>query len=239
MGRLILVRHAQASFLSPDYDQLSPVGEQQARLLGEYWTRRKVAFDRVYFGPRVRQKDTAKIVGEFYRGAQVHFPEPAVMEEFDEFEGEAVLRQSLPRLLETDPTIRNLHGAFVASESASDKRRSFERLFAVVIGRWVSGEVVAPGVECWSEFCSRVHRGLSRLASEAGPNEQAAVFSSGGPIAVAMQRALNLSSQDTLRTAGMSRNCSYSEFLFSGDRFTLSVFNAFPHLDDAELLTYR
>jgi hypothetical protein len=25
--------------------------------------------------------------------------------------------------------------------------------------------------------------------------------------------------------------------LFSGDRFTLSTFNAFPHLDDAALLT--
>ena len=56
---------------------------------------------------------------------------------------------------------------------------------------------------------------------------------------MAMQRALNLSPQDTLRVAWMSRNCSYSEFLFSGDRFTLSTFNAFPHLDDAALLTYR
>jgi hypothetical protein len=37
----------------------------------------------------------------------------------------------------------------------------------------------------------------------------------------------------------MSRNCSYSEFLFSGERFTLSAFNAFPHLDDPALLTYR
>jgi hypothetical protein len=54
-----------------------------------------------------------------------------------------------------------------------------------------------------------------------------------------MQRALHLSSEDTLKTMWMSRNCSYSEFLFSGDRFTLSSFNAFPHLDDAGLLTYR
>jgi hypothetical protein len=27
--------------------------------------------------------------------------------------------------------------------------------------------------------------------------------------------------------------------LFSGDLFTLSTVNAFPHLDDAALLTYR
>jgi hypothetical protein len=54
-----------------------------------------------------------------------------------------------------------------------------------------------------------------------------------------MQRALNLSPQDTLRVTWMSRNCSYSEFIFSGARFTLSAFNAFPHLDDPSMLTYR
>jgi hypothetical protein len=54
-----------------------------------------------------------------------------------------------------------------------------------------------------------------------------------------MRRALHLSSQDTLRTTWMVRNSSFSEFLFSKDRFTLSTFNAFPHLDDVSLLTYR
>ena len=48
MGRLLLVRHAQASFLSQNYDQLSPRGETQARLLGEYWVKQNVVFDRVF-----------------------------------------------------------------------------------------------------------------------------------------------------------------------------------------------
>jgi hypothetical protein len=37
----------------------------------------------------------------------------------------------------------------------------------------------------------------------------------------------------------MSRNASFSVFLSSGDRFTLSSFNAHPHLEDERLLTYR
>lgn len=69
--------------------------------------------------------------------------------------------------------------------------------------------------------------------------ERVAIFTSGGPIGAAMQRALNLSPRDTLRITWMSRNCSYSEFLCSGERFTLSSFNSFPHLDDPSLLTYR
>ena len=37
MGTLYLVRHGQASFGADDYDQLSPLGHQQAVRLGEYW----------------------------------------------------------------------------------------------------------------------------------------------------------------------------------------------------------
>ena len=237
MGRLIVVRHGQASFLAADYDRLSPLGEQQARLLGEYWARRNVAFDRIFSGPRARQKDTAQIVASAYIGG-VDFPEPMVMAEFDEYDGERVLRTSLPQLVESDPSIRELHEAFLKAPG-SEQRRSFQKLFEVVIGKWVDGEVAVPGIESWSEFCARVHRGISKVVSSAPSNEQVAIFSSGGPIAVAMQRALNLSPRDTLRTSWMSRNCSYSEFLFSADRFTLSTFNAFPYLDDAELWTYR
>src|ERR1700740_634212 len=51
MGRLFLVRHAQASFLSQNYDQLSPLGGTQARLLGQYWAQHHVLFDRVGTGP--------------------------------------------------------------------------------------------------------------------------------------------------------------------------------------------
>ena len=47
MSLLTLVRHGQASFFQEDYDQLSPLGEQQARLLGEHWVRQGVRFDEI------------------------------------------------------------------------------------------------------------------------------------------------------------------------------------------------
>ena len=239
MSRILIVRHAQASFLSADYDRLSAVGETQARRLGEYWSQQKVMFDRVYSGPCVRQSDTAKIVAAVYGTAELRFPEPVSVQEFDEYAGEAVLRKTLPELIGRDQAIRDLHEAFLRSKDACEQRRAFQKLFEIVIGRWVDGELAAPGVESWSDFCARVNYGLARVASEAASNEQIAIFSSGGPIGAAMQRALNLSPRNTLRASWMSQNCSYSEFLFSADRFTLSAFNAFPHLDDAELLTYR
>jgi broad specificity phosphatase PhoE len=239
VSRIFLVRHAQASFLEPDYDKLSPTGETQARLLGEYWASRSIVFDGVYSGPRVRQIDTAEIVAGAFRQMGAVFAERAVMEEFDEYQGEDVLRKSVPELLDTDARIRDLHHAFQSAVTPGEKRTTFQRMFEAVVTKWVDGEIPLRDVESWPEFCARVNRGLSKLTSSKTRGERVVIFSSGGPIGVAMQRALNLSPRDTLRVTWMSRNCSYSEFLCSGERFTLSAFNAFPHLDDPSLLTYR
>jgi broad specificity phosphatase PhoE len=239
MSRLLLIRHAQASFLDQNYDKLSALGESQARHLGQYWKRKKIVFDRVYSGPRVRQKDTARIVAESYRDAGLSFPEPMEVPEFDEYHGDAVLEQGLPQLLESNREVRELHQAFQNSTSSDRRLANFEKMFEMLITKWVEGEVVLPTVESWAEFCARVDRGLSQCMSATGRGQQIAIFCSGGLVGVAMRRALHLSYRDTLRAAWMIRNCSCSEFLFSGDRFTLSSLNAFPHLDDVSLLTYR
>lgn len=239
MSRLLLVRHGQASFLEQNYDQLSATGERQARLLGEYWSHRRMVFPRVYSGPRSRQIETARIVGEIYKDSGLPWPEVQVMQEFDEYHGEWVMESSLAALADRDPQVRDLQQAFLNASTPGEKHKTFQRLFEVVIGKWVSGEVHVENIESWPEFCARVQRGLSLVCSANGSGEDVAVFSSGGPIGVSLQRALELSPENTLKVAWMARNCSITEFLFSRDRFTLSTFNAFPHLDDPSLLTYR
>jgi broad specificity phosphatase PhoE len=239
VSRIFLVRHAQASFGERDYDKLSATGYSQARLLGEYWAKREVVWDRVITGPRVRQKDTAGIVGEAYRKAGLGFPEPEVDLGFDEYHGDQVMERGLPGLVARDAEVRRLYEAFESSGSAGSRMRNFQKLFEAVIGRWVEGEIPVEGIESWPDFCARVQRGLAGVAGGDGRGQQVAIITSGGPISVAMQRALELTAQNTLRVAWMVRNCATSEFLASGARFTLSSFNEVPHLDDAALLTYR
>jgi broad specificity phosphatase PhoE len=242
MSHIILVRHGQASFLGPDYDKLCANGEAQAGLLGEYWARRGVVFSSVYSGPRVRQRETAGIVAEAYRNAGLAFPDTVVMSEFDEYQAEAVLRECLPQLLLVNVEIRELRRAYEdSSESAGsdDRRKSFQRLFEAVIAKWVAGEVIASGIESWHEFCVRVERGLAQVVRDTPPAASAVVFTSAGAIGAAMRRALHLSAGDALQLTWMSRNASFSGFLASGERFTLSTFNAHPHLDGDGLLTYR
>ncbi|MFZ0276429.1 MAG: histidine phosphatase family protein [Candidatus Sulfotelmatobacter sp.] len=239
MSRVILVRHAQASFLEPNYDKLCAVGEEQARLLGEYWARRGVQFSRACSGPGVRQVQTARIVEEAYRRLGLEFPEVAVMKEFDEYSAEAVLKLGLPQMLENSQEVRGLHRAFEQANDIDERKRTFQQMFEVVISMWVSGGLVIDGVESWPDFCARVDRGIAAIANSAAPAGDSVVFTSGGPIGVAMRRSLHLSHADTLQLTWMSRNSSFTEFLSSGDRFTLSTFNAHPHLEDKDLLTYR
>jgi broad specificity phosphatase PhoE len=239
MSRVILVRHAQASFLEPIYDKLCATGEVQARLLGEYWARRGVLFSCAWSGPRVRQVQTGRIVGDAYRRVGREFPELAVTNEFDEYPAEAVLKQGLPQVLERSQAVRDLHRAFEQSKDTDARKRRFQQMFEAVIGMWVSGELVVEGVESWQDFCARVDRGIATIVNSTTLSGDSVVFTSGGPIGVAMRRALNLSHADTLQLTWMSRNASFTEFLSSGSRFTLSTFNAHPHLEDESLLTYR
>lgn len=239
MSHLILVRHGQASFLEPDYDRLSAKGEAQGRLLGEFWARKNLVFDLVVSGPRRRQKETARIVGECYREAGLSWPEPAVVPEFDEFQAEAVMARSLPQLVASDERIRELHRAFLEAQGKEQRFKTFQRVFELVVGRWARGELPLPGLEPWPEFCARVERGLERLCDNGLRGRRVAVFSSGGPVGVAMQRALNLDTGATLRTAWMVANGAFSEFLFSPGRFTLHSYNAYPHITDPSFLTYR
>ena len=239
MGILYLVRHAQASFLQPDYDKLSALGEAQSRLLGEHWAQRKIIFDRVGVGPCARHRDTVRLASAAYQKAGLNFPEPQTLPELDEYHAEEVLRGTLPALLEKDQQIRDLHTACHAAESNIEQRKTFQHLFAAVISDWVRGVIHAEGVETWLEFCARVNFGLERFLASEKRGERIAIFTSGGPIAVATQRALHLSPESTLQMTWMSRNSSWSEFLYSAERFTLSSFNIHEHIADPQMLTYR
>jgi broad specificity phosphatase PhoE len=162
-----------------------------------------------------------------------------VLETFDEFQAEAVMERSMPALLESDSGIRTMHVAFQNSRTRPEQFKTFQQIFEVVIGRWAGGNLPLDGIEPWPDFSARVQRGLAELSANGNGGEQIAIFTSGGPVGVAMQRALDLSTEATLKAAWMVRNCSYSEFLFSAGRFTLSSYNATPHFTDPEFITHR
>ena len=239
MSHLILVRHGQATFPYEDQDHLTGIGQAQAQLLGCFWAAERIEFDQVYTGPCGRHLETAGLAGEVFRDEGLHWPEPVVLESLDEYQAGAVLDKGLARLRETNDRIADLWLAWESSSDSLEKEKNWNRMFEVVLHLWAHEEIELDDVEPWRDFCARADRGISEIVADGGSGRVVAAFTSGGPIGVAAQRALETSTQKTLQMAWMIRNASLSEFLFSADRFTLSTFNTFPHLRNPSVLTYR
>jgi broad specificity phosphatase PhoE len=233
MGTLLLVRHGQASAFEDNYDRLSTLGERQAGMLGESWRRRELRLDRVFVGPRVRQQRTAEIAAE--TGG---LPPPVVLEDLDEMRVEPLFREHLPDLFTKHAHLAALGDAMVAADGDKARARGFARLFEAVLQLWLRGEVSAPGVESWLEFRARVRYALALVRAEAR-GQRIVAFTSAGPVASAVQLALGADDDTTLSLAFRVRNSSISEFVFSGERFSLASFNETPHLPDAALVTVR
>ena len=239
MALLALVRHGQASFLTGNYDRLSELGELQSRKLGEYWLRTRTMFDQVYYGPAQRHVRTGECVAAVFHEAGVAWPGAIAAPELDEYPGIEVMRTFLPGLMETHEDIRALEAQFREAGEKSAAARVYDRLFQRITRMWVGGELDSPEVESWQAFCERVDRGIGRIRESAGRNARVVVFTSGGVIAATARTALDLSPQKTLELSWTPRNATYTEFLFSKERFSLSSFNNLPHLEDAAMITYR
>jgi broad specificity phosphatase PhoE len=247
MATMLLVRHGQASWFEENYDRLSTVGEAQSRLLGQLWAARDVEITRVFTGPRVRQIRSAELCGEAYAAAGRHWPVPVVLDDLDEMRIEPLFREQMPELFERHAHLRALGDSLLAADGNEARARIFDRLFQGVVGMWMQGQVAADGVETWDQFRARVQRGL-RAAQEfrsegnlarSPSGRVVAVFTSAGVIITAAQQALAISDERTLGLAARLRNSSISEFLFSGDRWSLVSFNSVPHIAAPEMITYR
>ena len=235
MSSLYFIRHGQASFGAGNYDQLSELGIRQARILGDYLASLDFVFDKAYSGEMARQVDTAKAVLGAMPGHGESFP-VTVWPEFNEYSSDEVFRLQLPVVLEEEPQLRPL------SERIFTDRKAFQIVFEKIMMRWISGRYDLPGCETWVEFSRRVQKGIGRIMEESGRGKTVALFSSGGPLCILMQRALNLTDESALRVNWTVKNASVTEFLFNGDRLTLSSYNSTAHLEQQkvpELLTYR
>jgi broad specificity phosphatase PhoE len=238
MSVLTLVRHAQASFHAADYDELSPRGREQARLLGEFWVQRGIDFDAVYCGPRVRQRHTAEITGTAFTQAGRPWPELAVLQEFDEYDLAGMFRTLAPELALRNARFAELMMTYRRERECPGRTRVFQRVFEALTAHWATTQEVVAGMEAFAEFRERIRRGLRRVMDVQGSGRRVAVFTSGGVIGTAIRLALDTPDRMALELNWRLRNCSLTEFVFTKDRFTLDGFNALPHLEDSAQWTY-
>lgn len=239
MGRLTLVRHGQAAFLTDDYDRLSPLGKRQLRYLGDYWASTNIQVDRFATGTLKRHRESAKALLEAFHAAGKPLPEVVEVPGLDEFPWDAMLNHASQELTATMPELRALHGAFLGASAPRDKHRTFQVFMELVTRMWAQDAFQTPAVETFDAFNARVSTALDALMQDQPPGTHVVAITSGGPAAVAVRRALELPPEKTLELIWTLRNGALVEFLFKPDRFSLSMFNATPHLGTPDLWTYR
>ncbi len=239
MSTLILVRHGQARTYEKESDQLTAIGEEQARALGRFWVRHGESFTEVYSGTLLRQRRTAEIAGQSFIEAGLDWPGLQTTPELNEYDSPGIINILIPILAERDTGLREMLIDYQQNSDSPERNRYFHRMFEAVTSVWFKGDLEVDGVEPWSSFSSRVRGALRRILSAEGSGRRVAIFTSGGPIGLAVQTALRAPEEKVLEINWRVRNCSLSEFVFSRDRFSLDSFNAIPHLDGLSLRTYR
>jgi len=234
MSTITFVRHAQASLFQADYDRLSERGHSQARQLGCFLNDQGLSYDAVYAGPGKRHRQTAEIVACAQR-----LPERSisVMSEFDENQIDRLVTQHLDAIGAEFPDVALLDQAFRTATDAT-RQQAFARMFAAVARLWAANRCVGPEVETAAAFRERVNAGIDEVVDRAGPGQHILVFTSVGPIAAAMQRALCCADSIAVDLGWRIRNSSITEFVFSEGRFTLDRFNSMSHLSDQVDWTY-
>ncbi|MDY6903292.1 MAG: histidine phosphatase family protein [Thermodesulfobacteriota bacterium] len=235
MSTLYFIRHGQASFGKSNYDALSGKGEQQAEFLARYLNESATGFDAIYTGPQVRHAQTAAPLVNLLEKEDrmpVH-KEHAGLAEYD---FESVLKVLLPIISAEDESFNA-----DVSRMFTDKK-AFQRIFETAILRWVRGTDLPSDLSTWQAFKDRVNAGIDDIMATDGRGKHVIIFTSGGPIAVAMQKALGLSDEMAMRLNWQIVNCSITRFKCTPNRIMVSAFNEHTWLEKIEggaMITYR
>ncbi|WP_025112552.1 histidine phosphatase family protein [Pseudomonas sp. H1h] len=236
MGSIYLIRHGQASFGADDYDVLSPIGVRQAEILGQHLAELGISFDRCLSGELRRQQHTATSALEQLTAKGLAVPPLETDAAFNEFDAEAVIRALIPAMLADEPE------AIDILRNAAQNRAEFQRIFALVIERWLDGTYDTPGLESWLGFVERVQGGLQRILEQADGNQKIAVFTSGGTITALLHLITQMPARQAFELNWQIVNTSLNQLKFRGREVALASFNSHAHLQllkAPELITFR
>lgn len=238
MASLYLVRHGQASFMAENYDQLSTLGEEQARVLGDYLTHKNFQFDASFSGLLNRHKGTLAGVQERYAAKGLAFPESIFYEELNEHQGAEIHKKHLPTFLQ-EPENQVLAELFEAHGAKHPEvRKGLLRLFFRGTKLWAKGEIHTEGYESFVDFKQRITKAYQFLLEDMENYENAIAFTSGGTIAMLIGLMLDLNDEKVIELNWQTRNAGITEFSYSKGAFFLRSFNETPHLEEERLVSY-
>ncbi|ALO45471.1 histidine phosphatase family protein [Pseudohongiella spirulinae] len=233
MSELILVRHGQASFGADSYDKLSDTGIRQVSLLADHWQELGERYDVTYAGDLLRQQETAELLAPVIGQAEVERHSG-----LNEYNGEPLFRIYLR------DHARN-EGFDVPAGPIKD-RKLFQLVLEAATRHWLDGNLQPSSededFESWRAFQARVHNTLDEIMARHRGGSKVVLSTSGGVIATALQRALQLPDNHTIATNWMVHNSSVTRLVYGRGRVSLGSFNTLSHLEKPQyqdLITFR
>jgi broad specificity phosphatase PhoE len=219
MASIYFIRHGQASFGSANYDKLSDLGEQQARLTGDYLQQTDVTFDAIYSGSLLRQRETAQQVIEAYQAHDKALPELQIDDRLNELDANAIVMKLMPLMADTHPEMNEW------MERAKLDKKAYQYILRACFKHWQTLETEIDGLESWDDFYGRIKGCVDDIILQNGSGKDVAVFTSGGVIAAVVQYALGLTDEGNYQVFEPVINASVTHCKYSKDQFTLNYYN--------------
>ncbi|HWB64896.1 MAG TPA: histidine phosphatase family protein [Chitinophagales bacterium] len=221
MGKLYLVRHAQASFGFGDYDKLSDFGKKQTAFIPKHFTDK---YDALYSGDMVRHRETVE--GAFGAVQQ------QLITGFNEFDHIGVLKVHIPEIMEPEKVM-----AIVSVQP--DPMKFMEQQFEQAMLKWMNEEGPSVYAEPYAGFKQRCIEALNTVveAARANKHDEVVVVTSGGVISLLMGYITGLTDPQTIPLNTSIANGSVTMFNFNNEKISLGYFNNYSHLPK-EMVTF-
>ena len=224
MATIYLIRHAQASFGTDDYDRLSLTGHKQAYVAGEFLSSVATTIDRIYSGTARRHRETAEGIAKTVRTKDGKIPQITLDARLNEVDAEGQFHHLVPILKSTDPEIAQL------AEEAKKSSRSYQKVLSRVFTHWQDLPADYAHLESWPTFSHRVYSAIQDIAREAGSGANTVIVSSGGAIATITQHVVGLPKSGAYPLFEALINASITRLLHTRERISLGSFNDYSYL---------
>lgn len=214
MSSLILLRHGQAAFGQTDYDQLSPLGIAQARATGTFLREREPEFTDIFSGPRQRHLDTTRNLVETLAPQHVWQTENA-----------------LDELAEAQEILAAAQTHFgVVLYAPHMARHTQLRYYNDMMRAWGEGRAPMGAKPTAQAFRQTVARWLRNVVHDSPPGRRILAVTSAGVIGAILCEVLGTNTSTLMTYAGVLRNASLTEIVFSRGRTSMLSFNSTHHL---------
>ena len=224
MPTILLVRHGQASFGAADYDQLSPVGFEQAGAVAEHLATRKLRVERIVSGGLRRQRDTATPAVDRFGG------DVEIDPRWDEYAMDEIIAAH-------SPTPARASAGEPGEEVSA---RHYQLVLEQALAAWIVAGRDEAACESWPAFQARTRTALDEVAASLGHGATALVFTSGGVVAALGVTLLGLPAAAMVTLNRVAVNTGITKLICGRRGITLVSFNEHGHLELAQRpITYR